>query len=187
MAKDAKLLFKDPEGLTRSSLLFFFFCLSVVSLSFKHGVSALTFGKQGLLITVCWIPVKTLQLVSKAYKVLEAREHNASTYFQISFTPIFAVLRKMVIMSKFLSHPFTPIQYVLYSCIFSQVREQKLMLLTRFLLPAARTKGCTLSQVLPRIHFFFMCNWVEGRKGKPGLCTITLLPPPDRPCSSTAG
>ena len=66
----------------------------------------LTFGKQGLLITACWIPVKTLQLVSKASKVLEARDHNASTYFQISFAPIFAVLRKMQIMSKFLSYPF---------------------------------------------------------------------------------
>lgn len=137
---------KIPKDWQEAVHYFFFFCLSVVSLSFKHGVSALTFGKQGLLITVCWIPVKTLQLVSKAYKVLEAREHNASTYFQISFTPIFAVLKKMVIMSKFLSYPFTPIQYVLYSCIFSQVREQKLMLLPRFLLPAARTKGCTLSR-----------------------------------------
>lgn len=160
----------------RQSINFFFYRLSVVSLSFKHRVSALTFGMQGLLITACWIPVNTLQLVSKAFKVLETRKHNASAYFQIPFTLNFAVLRKIRIMFKFLSYPFTPILYVLYSCLVSQVSEQKLMLLTH-LFQLSKLKAVRWARLLPPIHFFFMCNWVErGRMRAAFIATVFFLP-----------
>lgn len=140
---------KNPKGLKRSSLFsfFLFFFLSVCCQPFFQAlrVSALTFGKWGLLITACWLLVKSLQLVSKTSKVLEAQEHNTS-YFQISFTSISAVLGKREIVAKFFSYPLTPILYVL--CLFSQVREQKLLLLTHLLVPAVQTKGCTLSQTI---------------------------------------
>lgn len=140
------------------------------------------FGKRGLLIIALWIPLKYLQFVSKTSKVSEAREHNASS-FQISFTPIFAVLRKMEIMAKFLSYPLTPILCVLYSCLFSQVREQKLVLCIHLLVPAVQTKGCTLSQAISS-HPFLL--WEERRKDEPGLHTSTLFPPSYRHCSSLA-
>lgn len=90
-------------------------------------------------------------------------------------------------MSKFLSYRFTPILYFLYWCLFSQVREQKLMLLTHFLVPAVQTKGCTLSQAVSSHPFLlYVCNWAERRKDESGLRTSTLLPSSHRTCSSLA-
>lgn len=182
------MLFKNPEGVTRSSLLIFFFLLSVCCQSFfqawrfSGSIWKARSPHHSLLDTT-----EDFATCQWSFQSSGGKRAQCINIFQISCNPIFAVLRKMEMMSKFLSYPFTPILYVLYGCLFSQVREQKLMLLTHFLVPAVQNKGCTWSKAISSHPFLlYVCNWAERSKDESGLHTSTLLPSPHRSCSSLA-